>query len=181
MHKAAASSPTRRLFTALVPDAGACTAIDAARRQWGGLPARVRPAAERMHLTLQFFDAVDAAHEAAWQAALATLRFAPFDVELDRAELWHAPRDTIAVLRAAPSPPLAALHAATDALARTAGLAPDRRPWKPHLTVLRQAGQVVRARLGEPVRWRVHALHLVWSDLAARPASYRRLLSVPAD
>lgn len=165
----------RRLFTALFPDAPGCAAIDAARRGWGGLPRRLRPVPERMHVTLQFFGAVDAAQEAAWRAALAGLRFAPFDLALTRAELWHAPRGTIAVLRAEPSPALVELHAATDALARAAALAPDGRPYKPHLTALRQAGQVALARLPAPIVWRVRALRLVWSDLAAAPPRYRVL------
>jgi hypothetical protein len=50
----------RRLFTALFADAPARAAIDAARQGWSGLPARLRPLPERMHVTLQFFSAVDA-------------------------------------------------------------------------------------------------------------------------
>lgn len=92
----------RRLFTALFADAPARAAIDAARQGWSGLLARLRPLPERMHVTLQFFNAVDAGRERAWRAALAELRFAPFDLALTRAELWHAPRGTIAVLRPAP-------------------------------------------------------------------------------
>jgi len=165
----------RRLFTALMPGAAARAAIVLVRQQWGGLPERLKPAPERMHLTLQFFNAVDAAREAAWRDALAALRFAPFEVQLTRAELWHAPHGTIAVLRAAPSEALTALHAATDEIARAAGLTPEARPFKPHLTALRRAEGVRLARLAAPVRWRVQALELLWSDLAARPPAYHVL------
>lgn len=171
----ATPTPDRRLFTALFPDTATCAAIDAARQSWGGLPRHVRPLPQRMHMTLQFFGAVDGAHEAAWRAALTGLRFAPLDVVLERAELWHAPHGTIAVLRAQPCEALMALHAQTDLLAHAAGLAPDARPWKPHLTALRQAEQVVLARLPTPIVWRVHALQLVWSDLQAAPPDYRVL------
>lgn len=171
----------RRLFTALFADAPARAAIDAARQGWGGLPKRLRPVAERMHVTLQFFDAVPAEHEQAWRAALAGLRFAPFDIRLTRPELWHAPRGTIAVLRAAPCPALDDLHAATDALARAAGLTPQARPYKPHLTALRQAEHVTLTRLAAPVTWRVRALDLVWSDLQAQPPCYRVLQTIRAN
>ncbi len=171
----AAPAAPRRLFTALVPDAAARAAIALVRQQWGGLPERLKPAPERMHVTLQFFNAVEAAREAAWLEALAALRFAPFEVQLTRAELWHAPHGTIAVLRAAPSEALTALHAATDEIARTAGLAPEARPFKPHLTALRRAEGVRLARLAAPVRWRVDALELLWSDLAAHPPTYHLL------
>lgn len=166
----------RRLFTALFPDDAACAAIVAARAQWQGRPARERPRPGRLHVTLQFFDAVDAAREAAWRQALAALRFAPFELTLARAELWHAPHGTIAVLRADPCDALAQLHARTDAIAREAGLTPDARPCKPHLTALRQAERLAPPpRLREPIRWRVQALRLVWSDLAAQPPCYRVL------
>jgi len=165
----------RRLFTALFADAPACAAIDAARQGWGGLPRRLRPVPERMHVTLQFFNAVQAEREQAWRAALAGLRFMPFDIHLTRPELWHAPRGTIAVLRAAPGPALDDLHAATNALARAAGLTPDARPYKPHLTALRQAERVQLTRLPAPITWRVRAVSLIWSDLQAQPPCYQVL------
>jgi len=79
------------------------------------------------------------------------------------------------VLRAAPSEALAALHAATDEIARAAGLTPEARSFKPHLTALRRAEGVRLARLVAPVRWRVEALELLWSDLAAQPPAYHVL------
>lgn len=170
----------RRLFTALFPDDAACAAIDATRRGWQGLPRRVRPARDRLHVTLQFFNAVDAVQEAAWRATLEGLRFAPFELQLDRAELWHAPHGTIAVLRAAPSEALVQLHAQTDAIARQAGLTPDARIYKPHLTALRQAEQVQQMRLAAPIGWRVQELRLIWSDLAAQPPCYRVQARCPA-
>ena len=175
MSLASAAPAPRRLFTALFPDAGALAAIDAARQAWGGLPRLLRPVPERMHVTLQFFNAVDAEREQAWRAALAGLRFAPFDISLTRPELWHAPRGTIAVLRAAPCPALDALHAATNDLARAAGLAPEARPYKPHLTALRQAERVTLAALAAPIVWRVQRVHLIWSDLQAQPPCYHVL------
>ena len=175
----AAPAP-RRLFTALFPDADALAAIDAARQGWGGLPRRLRPVPERMHVTLQFFNAVDAERERAWRAALAGLRFDPFDIALTRPELWHAPRGTIAVLRAAPCPALDTLHTATGDLARAAGLAPEVRPYKPHLTALRQAERVALTRLAAPITWRVGAVRLIWSDLQAQPPCYRVLGTYPA-
>ena len=175
----AAPAP-RRLFTALFPDAGALAAIDAARQGWGSLPRRPRPVPERMHVTLQFFNAVDAEREQAWRAALAGLRFDPFDIALTRPELWHAPRGTIAVLRAAPCPALDTLHTATGDLARAAGLAPEVRPYKPHLTALRQAERVALTRLAAPITWRVGAVRLIWSDLQAQPPCYRVLGTYPA-
>ena len=165
----------RRLFTALFPNAAASAAIDAERRRWRDLPRTLRPVPERMHVTLQFFDQVDAERERAWQGALAGLRFAPFDVVLDRAEIWRAPRGSIAVLRPAANAALDGLHAITDELARRAGLVPERRRFKPHLTALRHAEKTTLTPLERPIVWRAERVDLIWSDLQAQPPRYRVL------
>ena len=171
----------RRLFTALFPPPEASAAIDAARRGWGGLPARLHPQPERMHLTLQFFNRVDAPHAKAWAEQLAALRFEPFELGLQHAELWEVPSGTIAVLRPVPSAALAALHQATALLARQAGLPASTEDWRPHLTTLRRAKALRPAPLPEPVAWTVRAVDLIWSDLLAQPPSYRRLERFPAE
>lgn len=179
MSTSSAPAAPRRLFTALFPPPEACAAIDAERQRWAGLPRRLRPAPDRMHVTLQFHDPVAPELAQAWQAALAGLAFEPFEIELVRAELWHAPRGTIAVLRAAPSAALAALQQRTAELAEQAGLPREHRPWKGHLTVLRQADHVTPGRLAAPIRWRVEQVTLVWSDLQAQPPCYRALGRFP--
>ena len=170
----------RRLFSALFPDAVACAAIDAERRRWAGLPRRLHPVPERMHLTLQFFNQVDAPHERDWLAALQTLRFAPFEIVLTQAELWRAPSGVIAVLTLAPSEALAALHHATAQLARQAGLPAAASGFRPHLTTLRHTERTPLAPLSQPVRWAVRDVVLVWSDLKAQPPRYHRLGRFPA-
>lgn len=166
---------SRRLFTALFPAPVAGAAIDAERRKWGRLPRTLRPVRERMHVTLQFFDQVDAEHERAWLEALTRLRFRPFDLALERAEIWRAPRGSIAVLRPAANAALDGLHAATDGLARRAGLMPERRRFKPHLTALRHAEKVALAPLERSIVWRVEHVDLIWSDLQAQPPCYHVL------
>lgn len=170
----------RHLFTALFPDAAACAAIDAERRRWANLPRRLRPVPERMHITLQFFNQVDAAHERDWLAALQGLRLAPFEIALTQAESWHAPSGVIAVLLPEPGDALVALHRATDQLARQAGLPAASSGFRPHLTTLRHAEHTTLAPLGEPIRWIVRTVELIWSDLQAQPPRYHRLGSFPA-
>lgn len=98
---------------------------------------------------------------------------------LTRAELWHAPRGTIAVLRPAPCPALDALHAATDVLARTAGLAPEARPYRPHPTALRHAERVQGARLPAPTAGACRQSTGLVVDLQAQPR-YHRLAAFAA-
>lgn len=168
----------QRLFTALLPPPSACAAIDAERRRWMKRAAeRIRPAVERLHLTLQFHDAVDREQEQAWIAALTTLRFSPFEIVLTHAQVWMAPRGAIVVLRARPSAALMDLQERTASLAAQAGLAREARPFKPHVTVLRTAERVAIEALSSDVSWRAREVALVWSDLQAKPPCYRLLAS----
>ena len=173
-------SAPRRLFTALFPDAAACAAIDAERRRWTELPRRLHPVPERMHLTLQFFNQVDAPHARDWLNALQSLRFTPFEIALTQAELWRAPSGVIAVLLPEPGEALVALHEATAQLARQAGLPAASSGFRPHLTTLRHVGHTTLAPLRQPIRWTVRQLDLIWSDLKAQPPRYHRLGSFPA-
>lgn len=170
----------RRLFTALFPPSEACAAIDAERQRWPGLPRRLHPVPERMHLTLQFFNQVDAPHERAWLAALAALRFEPFEIALTEAMLWKAPSGTIAVLLPRRTPELEALHRATAQFARQAGLPAALQGWQPHLTTLRHAEHATLLSLVQPIRWQVSQVDLIWSDLQSKPPRYHRLGQFPA-
>lgn len=172
-------TPPRRLFTALFPPPEACAAIDAERQRWSGLPRNLHPVQERMHITLQCFNQVDARHERAWRDALAALRFEPFDIALTEVNLWQTPNDTIAVLLPERSEALAALHCATAPLARQAGLPASTTGWRPHLTTLRGARQAEPQVLAQPIRWTIRQVDLIWSELKARPPRYHRLARFP--
>lgn len=168
----------RRLFTALFPPLEASKAIDAERQRWPGLPRRLHPVPERMHLTLQFFNAVDAVHERDWRAALQSLRFAPFEIALTQAELWRVQSGVIAVLLPEPSAALTDLHHTTAQLARQAGL-PATSGFKPHLTTLRRAEHSTPLPLRQPIAWTVRELALIWSELRPQPLRYHRLGCFP--
>lgn len=165
----------RRLFTALFPAPEASAAIDAERRNWQGLPRRLRPTPERMHLTLQFFNHVDAVRDRDWQLALRELHFEPFEISLTQAEIWRVPTGTIAVLLPELTPELTELHVATSKLARQVGLPAITEGWRPHLTALRRAENVPLQPLAQAIRWRVSCVDLVWSELDAQPPCYHRL------
>lgn len=165
----------RRLFTALFPDASACAAIDAERQRWPGQPRRRHPIPERLHITFQFFNRVDAPHERDWLAALQDLRFEPFEVVLVQAELWHAPSGIIAVMIPEMTPELAALHRVTAKLAQQAGLPAAVQGWKPHLTTLRKAEKLSLEPLTQAIRWQASDIKLIWSDLKSQPPRYHTL------
>lgn len=169
----------RRLFTALFPPEDAAKTIDAERQHWPGLPRRIYPVPERMHITLQFFNRVDAPHERDWLDAFSALRFEPFEISLTRADIWQVPSGTIAVLLPERTPELDALHYATSRLARQVGLPAATQGWRPHLTTLRHAQDTVPEPLAQPIRWTVRQVDLIWSDLKSRPPRYHPLGQFP--
>lgn len=155
-----------RWFLALRPEAAAREALAGLARtfarQRGGRPVP----AERVHLTLAFIGAAPRSFEAALiglvrglppPPALALETIGSFDGRL----LWIAP--------ARPSAELDAVVAATRAGLERMGVPFDRKPFVPHLTLVRDArptrGAALEAlsALATPVRVSRPALHLVES------------------
>lgn len=172
---AATPRPLHRLFFALMPDEETCERLHQAARQ---LKATHRTRGRwinprRYHLTLQFlgdFDGYPATVVAQARAAAASVRVAPFTVVLDHAgsfqnrsiPWWLGPR--------ADAPGLAALwHELGAALSRTGVHVPDGKGFRPHVTLLRDAGTALPGIDIEPaVPWRVDAFTLMHSELGAQ-------------
>lgn len=161
-----------RLFTAIMPAPTQREALDELRRSWLAPHIRPRPRAERLHLTLQFAGQCPAALVPQWLQALATLRFAPFEIELVRAERW---RDDLLVLCPQPSDALQGLYQATLQLAQNVGVPVDKRAWRPHVTMLRGTPAALPVEVPRPLRWPVREVALVASYPTAQPPRYEAL------
>ena len=122
-----------RLFAAIaVPDE---IGVGLQRRQQGLPRARWRPL-EALHVTLRFFGEVreDVADDL--DALLSTITSAPFDVALEGAGSFGEGREVHAVWAGvAESAPLRQLAGRCEAAARRAGLKPEHRAYKPHVTM----------------------------------------------
>lgn len=128
--------PTLRLFLALWPDAAVRAALREQALRWGWPDAARRYDESDWHLTLHFLGALPAERLADLRAGLA-VDVEPFELLLDRAELW--PRG-IAVLTCEQVPPaLLQLHQALAHAMQRLDLLPDARPYRPHLTLARSA------------------------------------------
>lgn len=103
----------------------------------------VRPA--QLHLTLHFLGDVEDEPRTALQEALGCVRQEPFSIAI-RGTGVFPPRGRPTVLWAgvADSPPLMALHAALAAAIESSGLAVERRPFVPHVTLARLTPAVRR-------------------------------------
>jgi 2'-5' RNA ligase len=168
-----------RLFAAVpVPDE---IAQGLARRQTGLEGARWRTA-EQLHLTLRFFGEVreDVARDL--DSELAGVGGRPFDIVLKGAGAFGEGRDVHAIWAGvAASPELKRLAKACETAARRAGLKPERRNFRPHVTLayLRHADpekvaawiQANNLLQSPPIR--VERFGLYSSFLASEGAQYR--------
>ncbi len=122
-----------RLFAALAipPQIGETLA----RRQQGLPGARWRPP-ESLHITLRFFGDISETIADDLDAELGRIVGAPVVVALKGVGSFGDAGAVRAVWAGvAPDPPLERLARCCERAARRAGLKPDTRPWRPHLTL----------------------------------------------
>jgi RNA 2',3'-cyclic 3'-phosphodiesterase len=153
------NGPTRRLFVGLMADQAARAAIAELCRRWVW-PSRARlTAVDNLHLTLVFLGDVAAEDELRLQAGLSTVRFDSLSLVIDSAELWRG----VAVLVPREDSRLRALRAEIADVVSRVALPLEARPWKPHVTLARDA---IGARPPESfvaLPWDARQLSLVWS------------------
>lgn len=122
-----------RLFAAVAPPPEIAAAL--VRRQTGVEGARWSPP-HNLHVTLRFFGDVREDIARDLDGELATLGGRPFEIALQGVGAFGEGPD-VHVLWAGvtESPELKRLAKACEAAARRAGLKPERRPYRPHLTL----------------------------------------------
>ncbi len=115
----------------------------------GGVPGARWLTVEQMHLTLRFIGEVDGALARDVEAALLGVRAQPFEVSLAGVTVFGHPKaPRTLVVEVARCPELARLHDAVERAMVEAGLEPERRKFRPHVTL---------ARLRNPARYRLDA------------------------
>ena len=151
-----------RLFVGLWPRQEEVSHLIAQQQQWRWPRGSSVVKPQRLHLTLHFLGVVDRARLVQIAAGM-RVSFEPFDLPFTQAEIW--PRG-IAVLEAKPVPePLCMLHSHLASALRKLSLPLEVRPFRPHVTLARQAPGAFPP--SEPVRlnWRVDSYVLVESVL----------------
>lgn len=147
------SPPAARVFFALWPDARVrgelARSARALQAGCGGRGLR----ATNLHLTLVFVGDVAVARLPALCEAAAAVRGAAVDMTVDRAAYWAHNR--IAWVGPGQTPaPLAALVAGLEAALDGAGFGFDRRPYVPHVTLVRNARCRGEPVIDQPIAWR---------------------------
>ena len=163
-----ASEPTRRLFFALWPDA----AVRARLARVAGGVGQGRPtAADNLHITLCFLGDTTSEVQACVEQAAETVAGRPFELTLT--EIGHWPRPQVVWLGPREIPPaLLDLHTGLASAMRPCGFAPERRAFRPHVTLARKVRRLKQAPPVEPVVWRVEDFCLVESRTLSGGVSY---------
>jgi len=128
--------------------------------------------ATNLHVTLAFLGSVlerRLGELAAIAAGAAT--GGPFEIAFDHLEHWRAAQLLCALPAEAPAPIMELVGGLQDGLAAS-GFAPDLRPFRPHVTVVRKVPRPGRIEQIHPVEWSFTELALVESRTLATGALY---------
>lgn len=169
---------TARVFFALWPDERVRAQLDQAAARLHKLRGGRRTRAETIHLTLLFVGDVPRERLPQLQACAAGIEVPAFEVAFDQAECWQ--RNRIAFLTA--SKPPEALLMLVDGLERAlvqAGIPFDRRPYKAHITLVRNADCRKTNAATDPIFWPARDFVLVESSLTREGARYAQLGRYP--
>lgn len=167
-----------RVFFALWPEAGVRAELDRVARRLHKLRGGRCTRSETIHLTLIFVGNVPRATLPALQACAAAITLPNFELVFDQAECWR--HNHIACVTTS-RPPLALMDLVTgfeSALDRL-GIPYDRRPYKPHVTLVRNADCRPEDPPMQPIRWPVRDVVLVESRLGPEGAQYLQLGRYP--
>lgn len=143
--------PKLRLFLALFwPDAAVCQQLADHAAGWTWPPGCARYVPLDWHVTLHFIGPVPSEHVPTLAAGV-HVGMEPFTLRLDQPALWHR---GLAVLGASRlPPPLRQLHDRLADALRRQGVAIDTRPFRPHVTLARQAHAAQAPTAFRPVEW----------------------------
>lgn len=173
-----------RVFLALWPDDAVRGRLAAESRKLHKALSGKLTRADTIHLTLVFIGPLPAARLAELREALRSVAAPRFEMVFDRAQCWSHNRIGFLAPQQAPQALLelvAELEKTLDGL----GIQYDRRPYKPHITLIRKAdcpkknpaeGRVpVSPEWGDfaPIKWSADNFVLVESVLSAEGSAYR--------
>ena len=162
-----------RVFFALWPPAAVAAALhrvaSAIAREAGGRPM----ARDTLHQTLAFIGEIPESRVAQLQELAAGLIDCPAGtLNLDRLGYWRH-NHIVWAAPSAPSPPLGVLAERLGAALEGAGFRVEKRPFTPHVTLLRKVHNQPELPVLPPQKWPVDDFVLVASQLTPEGSTYR--------
>ena len=167
-----------RVFFALWPDERVRAELDRVAARLHRLRGGRRTRAETIHLTLLFVGNVPRTTLPALLASVADIRVPAFALIFDQAECWRYNR-IASMTTSQPPPALLDLVTGLESRLDRLGIAYDRRPYKPHVTLLRSADCRPENPPLQPILWTAREFVLVESRLSPEGAQYPRLGRYP--
>ncbi|EXI70676.1 MAG TPA: RNA 2',3'-cyclic phosphodiesterase [Candidatus Accumulibacter phosphatis] len=149
-----------RLFLALWPTPAENQELLHYLRQWSWSPGTTPVAAERLHLTLHFIGSLPRQRLDELRSGL-RVAVEPFELALNRAEAW--PHGLVVLRAASPPAALQRLHDRLGEALQALRLAPERRRFRPHVTLARRATASIPPLAAADLRWQVGSYTLVES------------------
>lgn len=168
----AESASAERLFFALWPPRPVREALVSVRSALPEPAGRPNHPLD-LHLTLVFVGAVKPTARACVETAGDDVEVPAFELALDRLGDWPKPRIRWAAPSSVPEPLLALVNQLETRLA-DCGLAPEKRPYRPHVTLARKAGPLPPSAPEALPAWPVREFVLAASR-AGRTPSYEVL------
>ena len=163
-----------RVFFALWPDPGLRRALVRARDALHGNLSGRSMREDSLHLTLVFIGDISESRLSELTALAAALRVEAFDFRLDQAACWRHNRIGHLAASQIPEAMLALVQGLEQGLDRLE-LPYDQRPYRPHVTLVRNADCKNRNPALEPITWEARDFVLVRSTLRADGARYEEL------
>lgn len=163
-----------RWFLAIWPDTQARAVLERQLAALGPLPGRPAHPLD-WHLTLIFLGELEPERLACIDAEVgaAATRAASFELQLDR--IGHFARSQVLWCGPSCTPePLGRLVADLQARLAGCGIEPERRPYRPHLTLARKVRAAPALELRTPVGWTVRELRLAHGGSRTLPRYHLR-------
>jgi len=160
----------KRLFFALWPDEStrqACAEVVNPLKHAGG--KRVLP--ENLHVTLVFLGSVDEATEAVLISAANAIAVPKLTITFDRLDFWRKPR-ILCLTGRTEGGELKTLVAELNAVSQTLGIGIDKRPYTPHVTLIRKIKDA-RPITFKPIVWQSDSFCLIESRTLPEGVEYR--------
>ncbi len=166
-----------RLFFALWPDDQTRNELYRVATQFSDAPVRLVKQSN-LHMTLEFLGEVSESDQQGLIDRANKLKAKPFNLELTNIGFWRRPQILFIGVTHVPEP-LTRLVSDVRKMVLTQGLQPDKRDYKPHVTIARKAKQLVIPKDNFRIAWRADSFALVVSESGTNGVNYRVLQSWP--
>jgi 2'-5' RNA ligase len=159
-----------RYFFALWPDQKVCEELSTLSKS---LPTKGRPHNPLdLHMTLVFLGQVDESQLPCITDAADAISAEAFSLQLDITGFWPRPKIVWAGSKITPEP-LSQLVFDLNQNLSTCGFEPERRQYKPHVTLYRKASKLDPAVIEKPIQWGAQDFVLAVSGGGRRDVRYR--------